>query len=109
MLHRHWIAPAVGLIASLALAPACADDSPGLLPSLRAASQSTASSVSSFDPLPPDVGMCHICEWRPHPAVLPAPDQCGTGSDGRANMGDFSCGQEKNCDKRCDFVKCRSN
>lgn len=51
--------------------------------------------------------MCHMCEWRPHPFVLPAAQQCGINARGDPNEGVFSCGLEKNCEKRCDFVKCQ--
>jgi hypothetical protein len=51
--------------------------------------------------------MCHMCEWRPHPFVLPAGAQCGVDAQGDPKEGVFSCGLEKNCEKRCDFVKCQ--
>lgn len=53
-------------------------------------------------------GMCHQCEWRPHAKVMAAAEQCGTGTDGRANLATFECGRSPACDPVCNFIKCEA-
>lgn len=105
MFARTWGA-ALLLLASAA---ALADDPAGGLPKRSQAADGLKGSIYTEISVPIDMGACHMCEWQPHPNVMPAPDQCGVGADGKPNEGVFSCGLEKNCDKRCDFVKCQGS
>jgi len=105
MLQR-WLGMALFLAAAAALAD---DPASGGLPKPSGAAEGVKGSVYSDFAVPPEMGACHMCEWQPHPSVLPAPQQCGVAADGKANEGVFSCGLEKNCDKRCDFVKCQGS
>lgn len=52
-------------------------------------------------------GMCHQCEWNPHPRVMAAADQCGVDATGGARLAVFECGRNPACDTVCNFVKCQ--
>ncbi len=89
---------------------AVADDSAPLPLPLKQqvqASKKPAPLVSRSDSLEiPGLTACHQCEWRPKPHEQAAPDQCGTGADGRPLVGEFECGFSQECDRVCNFVRC---
>ncbi len=49
---------------------------------------------------------CHICEWRPSPNQMAAPEQCGTNDNGKGNVGLFECGFAEDCQRECHFIRC---
>jgi hypothetical protein len=49
---------------------------------------------------------CHICEWRPSPNQMPAPEQCGADDSGKGKVGLFECGFSEDCTRTCRFIRC---